>query len=91
MAAEQKTNAMRLVEQAGIAYTAHAYPHGKDAVDGITVAALQRGLHIGYKKAAMLMQEMENAGYVAEYEGQKPRKVLISKDELIKLTSEEKI
>ena len=40
MAAEQKTNAMRLVEQAGISYTAHTYPHGKDAVDGVTVAAL---------------------------------------------------
>ena len=40
MAAEQKTNAMRLVEQAGISYTAHTYPHGKDAVDGITVASL---------------------------------------------------
>lgn len=38
--AEQKTNAMRLVEQAGISYTPHAYPHGKDAVDGITVARL---------------------------------------------------
>ena len=40
MAAEQKTNAMRLVEQAGISYTPHTYPHGKDAVDGITVASL---------------------------------------------------
>ena len=26
MATEQKTNAMRLVEQAGISYTAHTYP-----------------------------------------------------------------
>ena len=40
MATEQKTNAMRLVEQAGISYTPHTYPHGKDAVDGVTVAAL---------------------------------------------------
>lgn len=40
MAAEQKTNAMRLVEQAGIPYTPHTYPHGHEAVDGITVASL---------------------------------------------------
>lgn len=38
--AEQKTNVMRILDQAGIAYTAHAYPHGKDAVDGQKVAAL---------------------------------------------------
>lgn len=37
---EDKTNAMRLLEQAGVAYTAHSYPHGKDAVDGATVARL---------------------------------------------------
>ncbi len=37
---ELKTNVMRILEQAGIAYTAHEYPHGKEAVDGVTVAAL---------------------------------------------------
>lgn len=37
---EDKTNAMRLLEQAGISYLAHSYPHGKEAVDGISVANL---------------------------------------------------
>ena len=38
--AEQKTNVMRLLEQHKISYRAHEDPHGKDAVDGKTVAAL---------------------------------------------------
>lgn len=38
--AEQKTNVMRILEKERIAYTAHEYPHGKDAVDGVTVASL---------------------------------------------------
>lgn len=37
---EQKTNVMRLLEQKKIKYTPHEYPHGADAVDGRTVAAL---------------------------------------------------
>lgn len=36
--AEEKTNVMRLLEQSGVAYTPHTYPHGKEAVDGVTVA-----------------------------------------------------
>ena len=38
--AEQKTNVMRLLEQKKIKYQAHEYPHGQDAVDGLTVAKL---------------------------------------------------
>lgn len=38
--AEQKTNVMRLLEQHKIPYKAHEYPHGKEAVDGMTVASL---------------------------------------------------
>ena len=37
--AENKTNVMRILEQHKIAYTPHEYPHGKEAVDGVTVAA----------------------------------------------------
>lgn len=37
---QHKTNVMRILEQHQIAYTAHEYPHGADAVDGITVAHL---------------------------------------------------
>lgn len=38
--AEQKTNVMRVLEQKKIPYTAHSYPHGEEAVDGVTVAGL---------------------------------------------------
>jgi len=37
---DDKTNVMRLLDQAGIPYTPHAYPHGEgDALDGVSVAA----------------------------------------------------
>lgn len=38
--AEIKTNVMRILEKEKIEYIAHEYPHGKDAVDGVTVASL---------------------------------------------------
>ena len=37
---EQKTNVMRLLEQRRIKYIAHEYPHGDEAVDGLTVARI---------------------------------------------------
>ena len=37
---EAKTNAMRILEQQGIAYISHSYPHGKEPPDGATVAQL---------------------------------------------------
>ncbi|MCH5199323.1 MAG: Cys-tRNA(Pro) deacylase [Oscillospiraceae bacterium] len=37
---EPKTNAMRILEQQGIAYISHAYPHGEEPPDGATVARL---------------------------------------------------
>ena len=36
----EKTNVMRILEQHGISYTPHTYPHGQDAVDGVQVAKL---------------------------------------------------
>ena len=40
MSKEAKTNAMRILERAKVAYTAHEYPHEEGvAVDGVTVAA----------------------------------------------------
>lgn len=38
--ADQKTNVMRILGQKKIKYTAHEYPHGEDAVDGVTVARM---------------------------------------------------
>ena len=37
---EQKTNAMRILEQKKIPYASCDYPHGDGPVDGVTVAAL---------------------------------------------------
>lgn len=37
---ESKTNVMRILEQAGVSYIAREYPHGKEAVDGVTVAEM---------------------------------------------------
>lgn len=36
----EKTNVMRILEQHGISYTPHTYPHGKEAVDGVQVAKM---------------------------------------------------
>ena len=38
--AEQKTNVMRILGQKKITYSAHEYPHGEGAVDGVTVARM---------------------------------------------------
>mgnify|MGYP000975545416 FL=1 len=36
----EKTNVMRLLDQKKMPYTPHTYPHGDDAVDGVTVAQM---------------------------------------------------
>ena len=38
--AEFKTNVMRLLDKEKVPYIPHEYPHGKEAVDGLTVAAM---------------------------------------------------
>ncbi|MBR0411583.1 MAG: Cys-tRNA(Pro) deacylase [Eubacterium sp.] len=40
MKKEIKTNVMRILEKEKIPYEARFYPHGKEAVDGVTVAEL---------------------------------------------------
>lgn len=44
-----------------------------------SVSLLQRRLRIGYTRAARLMDLLEEKGVVGEYEGSKPREVLITK------------
>ena len=39
-AKNEKTNVCRLLDQAGIPYETHFYPHGDEAVDGATVATI---------------------------------------------------
>ncbi|MBF7083037.1 DNA translocase FtsK [Desulfallas sp. Bu1-1] len=46
-----------------------------------SISLLQRRLHIGYARAARLIDIMEKKGYVGGYEGSKPRAVLITPEE----------
>lgn len=46
-----------------------------------SISLLQRRLRIGYARAARIIDEMEERGVVGGYEGSKPRKVLITKEE----------
>jgi len=46
-----------------------------------SISMLQRRLHIGYARAARLIDIMERKGIVGGYEGSKPRTVLITKDQ----------
>lgn len=47
-----------------------------------SISMLQRKLRIGYARAARIVDEMEDQGIIGGYEGSKPRKVLIVKDDL---------
>ena len=48
-----------------------------------STSLLQRRLKLGYARAARIVDEMEQRGVVGPYEGSKPRKVLITKDQLM--------
>ncbi len=55
-----------------------------------STSLLQRRLKLGYARAARIVDEMEERGIVGPYEGSKPRKVLITMDQLMeKQASEE--
>ena len=47
-----------------------------------SISMLQRKLRIGYARAARIVDEMEEQGIIGGYEGSKPRKVLIIKEDL---------
>jgi S-DNA-T family DNA segregation ATPase FtsK/SpoIIIE len=46
-----------------------------------SISMLQRRLHIGYARAARLIDIMELRGFVGGYEGSKPRSVLMTLDQ----------
>jgi S-DNA-T family DNA segregation ATPase FtsK/SpoIIIE len=48
---------------------------------GASVSYLQRRLSIGYSRAARIIDQMEDKGYIAGATGSKVRKVLITPDQ----------
>ena len=51
----------------------------------ISTSLIQRRLSLGYGRAAKLIDRMEQLGYVSAPEGQKPREVLITKEQFMEL------
>ncbi len=47
-----------------------------------STSSLQRRLKIGYARAARIMDELENMGIIGPYEGAKPRRVLLTPQQL---------
>ncbi|ARU62522.1 cell division protein FtsK [Tumebacillus avium] len=46
-----------------------------------SVSLLQRKLKVGYARAARLVDQMEDRGFVGQFEGSKPREVKITRDQ----------
>lgn len=55
-----------------------------------SASLLQRRLKIGYSRAARIIDQMEDRGMISGYDGSKPREVLISKEDLVKLLEEKR-
>ena len=49
--------------------------------DYAAVSLLQRKLQVGYPRAARLVDRLSELGYVGPFEGSKPRKVLITREQ----------
>lgn len=47
-----------------------------------STSSLQRRLKVGYARAARIMDELENMGVIGPYEGAKPRRVLLTPQQL---------
>ncbi|MBN1299160.1 MAG: DNA translocase FtsK [Actinobacteria bacterium] len=47
-----------------------------------SASLLQRKLRLGYSRAARIIDQLEEKGFVGNYDGSKPREVLVSRDEL---------
>ncbi|MBE6661866.1 MAG: DNA translocase FtsK [Ruminococcaceae bacterium] len=51
----------------------------------ISTSLLQRKLEVGYGRAAKIIDQMEEMGYVSAPEGNKPRRILISKEDFMQM------
>lgn len=63
------------------------FPAIEIAVDAnmISTSHLQRKLSLGYSRAARIVDKLEKLGIVGPYEGSKPRKVLITRQEYLEM------
>ncbi|WP_433447800.1 DNA translocase FtsK [Peptoniphilus sp.] len=66
----------------------------KDAVNLVledeqaSISYLQRKLRIGYSRAGRIVDQMEEVGIIGPHEGSKPRKLLMTREEVQKLLEE---
>ncbi len=68
------------------------FPKAVDLIlnaDQASISLLQRRLHIGYTRAARLIDMMEDRGIVGKHEGSKPREILITPEQWEAQASEE--
>lgn len=56
------------------------YGNGK-----LATSLLQRRLKLGYSKAARMLDELQDMGYISEKDGMKPRDILITREEFTEL------
>ena len=56
-----------------------------------SASLLQRRLRIGYSRAARIVDQLENRGFISGYDGSKPREVLISKEDFLKFKKDMEI
>ncbi|MBM3710583.1 MAG: cell division protein FtsK, partial [Actinobacteria bacterium] len=47
-----------------------------------SASLLQRKLRLGYSRAARIIDQLEEKGFISGYDGSKPREVLITNEEL---------
>ncbi len=72
-----------------------ADPMLRDAIECVidngqaSTSLLQRKLKVGYARAARIIDEMEERGIVSGYEGSRPRKVLITRDQWVEMNMRE--
>jgi S-DNA-T family DNA segregation ATPase FtsK/SpoIIIE len=48
-----------------------------------SISLIQRRFRVGYTRAARIIDDMERIGIVGKYEGSKPRKVLMNKEQAL--------